>query len=310
MEIKSRLRNLLKKNQQTPVNSVNSVNSDKIIPESIDNSQDLKRKLKFTAPKENVQMVFQKNFQKVQKNVTITGFRPGKAPKNTLMQTHHYSTIWEKTANDLFNEFYPKAIKENQLNIAGKPKILNISLEEDKPCTFEIEVEVHPQVTVKNYLNLQVKKEDSTVRQKQLDEALKELQKDLKEYKDVEDKTEALTKGLVGSFSIEARFKKNNKKFKPLCSKEALIQIGSHQVAPDFDTHITGMKTGEERAFPFSFPHGNTNHQLNGETLLFQMQLLHIKKEVIPSLDDLAKKLEMKDLKELEEKIKKTPSKR
>ena len=287
METKLGLRNLFKKNQQEPVNSVNS---DKIIPESSNQNQNLKRKLNFTVPTENVQAAFQKNFKKVQKNVTITGFRPGKAPKNTLTQTHHYGTIWEKTANDLFNEFFPETIQKNQLHVAGEPNILNISLEENKPCTFEVEVEVHPQVTVKNYLNLQVKKEDNPVTQNQLDKALKGLQEEFKEYWDIDDKTEALTKGLIGSFSIEARLK-NNKKFKPLCTKQAAIKISSNQVAPGFDAHITDMKIGDQKEFHFTFPKDTHNPQLTGETLFFKMQLLHIKKEVILSLDDLAKKL-------------------
>ena len=296
------LRNLFKKNQQEPVNSASL---DKIIPESSKQNQNLKRKLKFTAPKENVQAAFQKNFKKVQKNVTVTGFRPGKAPKNTLTQTHHYGTIWEKTANDLFNEFFPETIKENQLHVAGEPNILNVSLEENKPCTFEIEVEVHPQVIVKNYLNLQVKQEDSSVTRNQLDEALKGLQEEFKEYKDIDDKTAELSNGFIGSFSIEARLKKNNKQFKPLCTKQAVIKIGSNQLAPGFDAHITGMKIDEQKEFHFSFPKDTHNPQLAGETLFFKMHLLNIKKEVIHSLDDLAKTLKMKDLKDLEERVEK-----
>ena len=246
---------------------------------------------------------FKKTLKKFKKNVSITGFRPGKAPKNTLIQTHHYGTIWEETANDLFNEFFPETIKENQLHVAGEPNILNISLEENKPCTFEVEVEVHPQVTVKNYLNLQVKKEDNTVTQNQLDKALKNFQEEFKKYRDIDDKTGTLTKGLIGSFSIEARLK-NNKKFKPLCTKQAAIKIGSDQVAPGFDAHITDMKINDQREFHFTFPKDINNPQLAGETLFFKMHLLHIKKEVILSLDDLAKTLKMKDSKEFEERVK------
>ena len=266
-----------------------------------ESGQDLKRRVKFTAPKEKVHEAFQKSFKKVQQKTTITGFRPGKAPPKTLMQSQYYSSIWEKAADTLFSEFYPKALADNQLHVAGEPKILNITLEENKPCVFELEVEVHPEVIVKNYLNLPVKKEDTTVTSKQINEVLENLQKNFKKYEDVE-KTESLKPGLFGVFSMEAQLK-SGKKFKPLCEKQALIGMGLNSIAPGFDTHLLEMKTGEQRLFPFSFP---KDHQspLAGKTLSFTVKLTHIKKEITHNLDDeFAQMFKAKTLEELKKRI-------
>ena len=264
-------------------------------------AQDLKRKMKFTAPKEKVQQAFQKSIKKIQQKTTLTGFRPGKAPKKTLMQSQYYSSIWEKTADTLFSEFYPKALAENQLPVAGEPKILNITLEENKPCVFEVEVEVHPEVTIKNYLNLPVKKEDTTVTSRQINETLENLQKNFKKYEDVE-KTKSLKEGLFGVFSMEARLK-SGKKFKPLCEEQAFIGMDLHSIAPGFNTHLLGMKTGEQRLFPFTFPK-NHKSSLAGKTLSFTMKLTHIKKEITHNLDDeFAQMFKAKTLEELKKRI-------
>ena len=299
MEIKSGFKNFLKPVKK-PTENLKEATAKKApsLPKG------LKRKLKFTAPEERVKEAFQKSFIKVQASVHITGFRPGKAPKDILKQSQYYSDVVGKAADDLFNELYPQAVKDNQLNPTGDPKILDITLEEGKPCSFEVEVEVHPTVTVKNYLKLKVKKESIAVTQEQIDEALKKLQEKFKEYEDINDKTAELIKGLPGVFSMEARFK-NDKQFKPLCLKEAFIQIGAHHIAPGFDTHITGMKIGEQRKFLFSFPKDIKDHRIAGEPLFFTVQLLQIKKEVICSLDKLAKILRVKDLTELQQSVKK-----
>ena len=283
----------LKKNQ----NSNGSVSSNP----STDNP-DLKRQIKFTVPLEEVQKGFRESYKKVQKNTKITGFRPGKAPVEALRQSH-YDTVWQRTAEKLFNRFYPKAIKENHLNPAGQPVISKIELEENKEGLFEVQMEVHPKITVKNYLKLPVKKENFPVTHEQIDQALKQLQNNCKGYKDTE-KTEPLNQDLLGVFSMEAWF--NKKKFKPLCHSNAAIHMGKYHLAPGFDDHLLGMKPEELREFSFSFPKNHNNKQIAGKTFSFKMQLKKIKKETIPELNDqFAGLFKMKTLTELKEKIKK-----
>lgn len=284
----------LKKNQK-PTENLNG-------PSPSRDSKDLKRKISFTVPSQEVKEAFRESYAKIQRKVKITGFRPGKAPLEALKQSH-YNTIWQNTAEKLFNRFYPKAIKENYLRPAGQPVISKIELEETKEASFEVQLEVHPKIVVKNYLKLPVKKESFPVTQEQIDQALKQLQNNCKGYKDAE-KTELLSKDLLGVFSMEAWF--NKKKFKTLCHSNAVIHMGKYHLAPGFDDHLTGMKIGELREFSFSFPKNHNNKQIAGKTFSFKMQLKKIKKETMPELNDqFAELFKMKTLTELKEKIKK-----
>lgn len=262
----------------------------------------LKRKIKLKVAKENVNQTFKKNYQKVRQNAKVTGFRPGKAPLEALRNSKYYSDIWERTLEMLIREFYPEALKKKGILPVSEPKILHIHLKEDHPASFDLEVEVHPEVKLKKYLNLQVKKQSTAVTKKQLDQYLETLKNYASSIEDAE-KEEILRKGFLGNFEIEAEYE-NKKKCHFMCSKETLFPIDHSPIAPGFETHLTGMKVGELRKFPFSFPENYKGSRLSGKTLLFKVQLKNIKKEVFPELnDEFAKELKMQNLKELKENI-------
>jgi len=139
----------------------------------------LKRKLKLTIPSEQVQQSFSKNFKNIQRDAKIQGFRKGKAPLTAIKQ-NFYKKAWQAVMDDLFKSFYPKAILENKLQPVGQPTLLDITLEDTKPCTFLVELEVHPKVEVNNYLNLKIKQISTQVTDQHISKTLTQLQDSLK----------------------------------------------------------------------------------------------------------------------------------
>ena len=244
-------------------------------------NKSLKRKIKLEVPKENVNQAFNKNYQKVRQHAKITGFRPGKAPLEALKQSGYYSDIWEKTLEMLIREFYPETLKKKEILPVSEPKLLHIHLKENHPASFDLEVEVHPEVKLKKYLGLRVKKQSTTVTQQQIDQHLESLKKYTSSIEDAE-KEETLRKGFLGNFTIEAEYE-NRKKCQFMCSKETLLPIGHSPIASGFENHLIGMKVGELREFPFSFSKDYGESRLAGKTLLFTMQLKNIKKKLFPN---------------------------
>ena len=135
----------------------------------------LKRKLEFIIPESYVSSCFSKNFEKYQKEAQIPGFRKGKAPQEKVKGTYQ-GKVWQTVLDSLFQDFYPKVIDEHKLNPAGRPKLVDVKLEEKKPCTFVIEIEIHPEIEVKKYRKLKIKKQEAEVTDKQAEETLKNLQ--------------------------------------------------------------------------------------------------------------------------------------
>ena len=159
------------------------------MPAKITKTDGLKRTIHITIDKTAVDSAFNGEYSKIQKTATLPGFRAGKAPQN-IIKKNYAEQVWKQVLNTLFQKFYPEALKETQIQPAGSPRIIDIQLEEGKDCALDVEAEVHPQVKVNKYLGLKIKNQKVEVTDKDLDEALKNLQQSAsgQEAKSKEDK--------------------------------------------------------------------------------------------------------------------------
>lgn len=262
----------------------------------------LKRKLEFIIPSEEVEKSFAKSFKKVQKGAQIKGFREGKAPIDAVKQTH-YKKVWDEVLNDLFRIFYPQAISESQIKPVGDPALVDLKLEDKKPCTFIVEMEVHPQVEVKNYLNLEIKKEKADVSEQKVQETLDRIRDSYADYRDVLE-VRPLKEGDWTVISLEGY--EGQQKIKELDHKELLLNLGENKLAPDFDKYLMGLKQEAEKSFDFRFPQDHPYPTLANKTIHLKVKVKAIKKKELPEFnDEFAKKFKVGTFVELKQKIKK-----
>ncbi|MCY4321673.1 MAG: trigger factor [Bdellovibrionaceae bacterium] len=260
----------------------------------------LKRKLEFVVSAVEVKECFSKNYQKIQKKAKMPGFRQGKIPLETIKKTYK-DDVYKDVMDDLFRTFYPKALNEIKIKPAGPPTLIDLKLEEGKECQFLLEVEVHPQVKVTNYMNLELKKKAIKVTEEQINQTLEKIRNSSATFEDSLKESE-LKDSDFAVFDLYA-FDSKNKKL--MDYKNLLLEIGKDRIAKGFDKKLIGLKKGEEKQFDFTFPKEQTNSQIAGLTLNIKVKLISFKDKKIPELnDELAKRFKVENLKELKEKIK------
>ena len=265
-------------------------------------SSELKRKMELEIPAEDVRNSFSAQYEKIQKRAKLPGFRKGKIPLS-ILKKNYGDVAWKDALDHLFQKFYPQALQKNNLHPAGSPSLLNIKLEENQPCTLTLELEVHPEVKVPNYLKLKIKKQDANVNEKALEEALNQVRELSADIKDCpEGKT--IQKGDLASVDLACFL--NGKPFKNLTSPNYTLNVGDDVLAPGFDNHLTGLKKQEEKEFNFSFDQKHPHKEVAGKSFSFKVKVKKIQEKTLPELnDELAKKYKAKDLEELKEKIRK-----
>ena len=155
----------------------------------IKEEQGLKRKLEFVVSAKQVEDCFLKNYQKIQKKAKMPGFRQGKIPLSRIKQNYK-DNAYKDVMDDLFRSFYPQALKETQIKPAGSPTLLDLNLEEGKDCKFLLELEVHPQVKVDNYLNLELKKAPVVVKEEEVNQTIEKIRESCAVFEDSLNKTE------------------------------------------------------------------------------------------------------------------------
>lgn len=132
-----------------------------------------------TVGKEEVGKLFDKNLSRYLAQVTIPGFRKGKAPKNVVLKKYK-KNIEADSMEDLFKEAITQIVKDDNINIYSLPRVTKTddNIDKDKDFNFKFEVDLLPTVEISDYKGLEYEKVKFTYNEEDLNKKLKELQQD------------------------------------------------------------------------------------------------------------------------------------
>ncbi|MGE0267702.1 MAG: trigger factor [Candidatus Omnitrophota bacterium] len=164
----------------------------------------ISRELKFEVPKEMVAPKFDEVYKDLAKVVKVKGFRPGKIPRNVL-ETHHRKEAEQEVIRKVVTEAYEEAIKKENLAPIDMPEIHDVSLK-DGVVKFTAKLEIKPDIKIKDYKALKVKRKSSQVTDEELNKTIDVFKQGQGKDKDVSI-DDAFAKGL--GFPSLDEFKKS-----------------------------------------------------------------------------------------------------
>lgn len=156
----------------------------------LDELSPVQRKVHIELPANEVAGEFSRAYHDLGKRVRIKGFRAGKAPRSVL-QGIYGNEIREQVRSQLVEHSLGEVIKDRGLQLVSRPEIEAAELQENGDFSFSAVFEVKPEIDVKNYLDIKVKKPRIAVTDDQIDEALKRLQQSHARLEPVTDRTVA-----------------------------------------------------------------------------------------------------------------------
>src|ERR1700749_316372 len=121
------------------------------------NSEGLKRHFTVTIPAGELASDMDTRLAEVGRTVRIPGFRPGKVPMTLLRKKYGPSVLGEVVENAVDNGAR-QAIADNDLRPALRPEIAITSYKEGGDLEFTVQVEVLPEVAVKNLGDLKLER--------------------------------------------------------------------------------------------------------------------------------------------------------
>jgi len=107
--------------------------------------------LTITIPLKEIKASYQKSLEEIAKQAQLSGFRPGKAPKELVEKQVGKETIYKKAIETIIPDAYQEALKKNNLRPILEPKITLVSAEEDKDWVFKASSCQMPKVELGNY---------------------------------------------------------------------------------------------------------------------------------------------------------------
>ena len=249
----------------------------------------VKKTLHIELPEEEVTSQINDAYKNLKKTAKVKGFRPGKAPRSVLERIYK-EDVNADVASKLIQDSVFKAIEEAKLNIIAPPKIDPPQLADKKPYAYDAEVEIRPEIENLDFKGLSLKKTVYEVGENEIEMQLKMVQKNLASQNPIEDERPVQKDDFV-LITYEG-FKDGQPFAETQKTENFTLKIGEGTISTDFDAQIEGMKIGETKTFEVTFPEDYFNEKLAGLTISFAVELLQIREEVLPPLDDeLAKKL-------------------
>jgi FKBP-type peptidyl-prolyl cis-trans isomerase (trigger factor) len=146
--------------------------------------------LDIEVPQDRVKSKFNEIYEKINHELKVPGFRPGKAPRQVLEQ-HHAKLAREEVLKILIAESYEEGVKKEEIDVIDVPAISEVKLESDI-LSYRAEVEIKPEIKIKQYKGLKLKKTEVRVEPSEVEEYIKQLKK----TRDEEIADEKLARGL------------------------------------------------------------------------------------------------------------------
>lgn len=241
-----------------------------------------KVKLSFDIDSAKFDEAMGKAYLKVRHQVTIPGFRKGKAPRKMIENMYGESVFYDEAFELIFDEVYGPAVDENKLEVVDRPEIEIEEIGAGKNMKFTCEVFVKPDVTLGEYKGVSVKKETTVVTDVEVDARVEEERN--KQATETEVEGRAVIEG--DTVNLDYAGTVDGVAFEGGTAKDQTLKIGSGSFIPGFEEQMVGMNIGEEKDLQVTFPEQYHAKELAGKAAVFHVKVNSITETQLPALDD------------------------
>ena len=223
----------------------------------------------------------EKTFEKKNKNVTIDGFRKGKAPRSIYEKKYGKESLFFDAADEVLQDSFKQAMKENENLIPiVQPKVELKSIDENH-VEFVFTIITQPEIKIKKYKGLKVTKEEKKVTKEEIEHEIGHL---LERYAEVVVKENQVVEN-TNTAVIDFEGFKDGVAFDGGKGENYSLEIGSNTFIPGFEEQLIGMKSGEEKEIEVTFPEEYPAEDLKGQKVTFKVKVHEVKEKVNRELD-------------------------
>lgn len=223
-----------------------------------------------------------KAYLKVRAQVTIPGFRKGKAPRKMIENMYGEGVFYDEAFELIFDEVYGPAVDEHKVEVVDRPEIEIQEIGAGKNLKFTCEVFVKPDVTLGEYKGVAVKKENTLVTDADVDAKVEEERG--KQATEVQVEDRAVAEG--DTVNLDYAGSVDGVAFEGGTAQDQTLKIGSHTFIPGFEEQMVGMNIGEEKDLQVTFPEQYHAQELAGKAAVFHVKVNAITETQLPALDD------------------------
>lgn len=271
---------------------------------TVENLAPCKKLVKVEVDAKKVEEAFDAVAKQFQREATLPGFRPGKAPRDMVLKKFG-KDIETEAKRKLISDSYKKAIDEQKIDVLGYPDIEEIQFAKGQPLQFAATIETAPDFELPEYKGIPIKREARTVTEEDIQKALEKLQQSQASFKTIDRPAQNGDVAVVNytgmcdgkpitEIAPTARGLTEQKGF--------WVEIGATTFIPGFAEQLNGAKAAEKRVVNVDFPAEFVTPQLAGKRGVYEVEIVEVKERVLPAIDDaFAKSYNAENLEKLKE---------
>jgi trigger factor len=255
---------------------------------TVENLAPCRKLVRVEVEAQKVDETFETITKDFQREASLPGFRPGKAPRDIVWRKYG-KDIQDEVKRKLISDSYRKAVDEQKLDVLGYPDIEEIQFSRGQPLQFAATIETAPEFELPEYKGLPVQREVHSVGDADVERALNALRDPQVSFKTVERPVQT-GDVVVVNYSGTSEGKPITE-IAPTAKglteqKNFWVNVPSDSFIPGFADQLIGAKAQEKRTVSVDFPADFVTPQLAGKKGVYEVELVEVKEKVLPPIDD------------------------
>ena len=222
-----------------------------------------------------------KAFKKTGKNITVPGFRKGKAPRKMIEKLYGEGVFFEEAFNIIYPDAMEMAVEKSGIKPVGRADVDLGDPAEEGGLTIIAKVPVEPEVELGEYKGIEVEKE--TVKVLQAD-----VKAELNRMAQRNARTETVERKAKKNDTVDIDFEGfvDGVPFEGGKAEHHELTLGSGAFIPGFEDQLIGCKAGDEKDVVVTFPKEYHAEELAGKEATFKCKVHKVEETILPEIDD------------------------
>jgi trigger factor len=237
------------------------------------------RLLQISVDADEVRAATERTARRYASKVRLPGFRAGKAPPQMVLK-RFADAIRQETIEHLVQEAYKTILERENLKVAAQPHIHDLKFNEGEPLTFDLHVEVRPEIELARVNGFRVTRTVRTVSDENVQEMLDQMREQRATWSPTDERpkegdlvtVQLSTADDAGTMSEPQEYK---------------IVIGSGSAIPGIEELIMETAPGATAERAVRWPDDFPDEAQRGKTKTVRLTLTDVKRKQLPELDDV-----------------------
>jgi len=238
----------------------------------------LERLIEVRVPIETVRDAEDRAARRYATGARLPGFRPGKAPP-AMIKKRFRDAIRQQVIESLVQEAFQEVLDREKFKVASQPHVHDLKFEEGQPLSFELHVEVRPEVALARTQGFRVSRTRPEITDESVRDQIEQIREQKATWSPVEERpspgdmvrVELSTADEDGSFPEP---------------REYPLVLGAGQAIAGVEELVMQLKSGETLEKPVRWPDDFPDEAQRGKTKPVRLHLLEVKRKTLPPLDD------------------------